>query len=190
MRKLKYYVACTIDQFIARENGSFDFFLTEGEQVADLLESFPETIPAHFRDQLGISAENKHFDVVLMGRRTYEVGLKEGFTNPYPQMKQYLFSRTLQVSPDQNVELVSTSPVALVKELKQQPGKDIWLCGGGNLATTLFSQIDEMILKVHPILLGSGISLFYGAIKQTSLKLINNKIYNNSFMLFHYQLKH
>ncbi|NEQ67051.1 MAG: dihydrofolate reductase, partial [Symploca sp. SIO2D2] len=80
MRKLKYYVACTIDQFIARENGSFDFFLTEGEQVADLLESFPETIPAHFRDQLGISAENKHFDVVLMGRRTYEVGLKEGFT--------------------------------------------------------------------------------------------------------------
>lgn len=77
MRELKYYVACTVDRFIAREDGSFDFFLMEGEQVVDLLESFPETIPAHFRDRLGISGENKCFDVVLMGRRTYEAGLKK-----------------------------------------------------------------------------------------------------------------
>jgi hypothetical protein len=51
MRELKYYVACTVDRFIAREDGSFDFFLMEGEQVVDLLESFPETIPAHFRGE-------------------------------------------------------------------------------------------------------------------------------------------
>ena len=75
MRELKYYVACTVDRFIAREDGSFDFFLMEGEQVVDLLEIFHETIPAHFRG-LGISGKNKCFDVVLMGRRTYEAGLK------------------------------------------------------------------------------------------------------------------
>lgn len=75
MREIKYYVACTVDRFIAREDGSFDFFLMEGQQVVDLLESFPETIPAHFRG-LGTSGENKCFDVVLMGRRTYEAGLK------------------------------------------------------------------------------------------------------------------
>jgi len=190
MRKLKYYVACTVDQFIAREDGSFDFFLFEGEQVADLFESFPETIPAHLREQLGISAENKCFDAVLMGRRTYEVGLKEGITNPYPQMKQYLFSRTLQESPDQNVELVSTDPLEFVRELKQQSGKDIWLCGGGNLAITLFSEINELILKVHPILLGCGIPLFSGVIQQTSLELTGSKIYNNGFMLLQYRLKH
>lgn len=189
MRQLKYYIACTVDQFIAREDGSFDFFLFEGEQVADLFERFPETIPAHVRDQLGISAENKCFDAVLMGRRTYEVGLNEGITNPYPQMKQYLFSHTLQESPDQNVELISTDPVKFVRELKQKSGKDIWLCGGGNLAATLFSEIDEMILKVHPILLGSGIPLFADVIQQTSLELTDSKIYNNGFMLLYYRLK-
>lgn len=189
MRELKYYVACTVDRFIAREDGSFDFFLTDGEHVADLLANFPETIPVHFRDKLGITAENRCFDAVVMGRRTYEVGVKEGITNPYPQMQQYLFSRTLKASPDQNVELISTDPVACVRELKQQPGKDIWLCGGGNLATVLFSEIDEMILKVHPILLGSGIPLFAGAIKPTSLALTQSKIYNNGFMLLNYRVK-
>lgn len=190
MRELKYYVACTVDRFIAREDGSYDFFLMEGEQVADLLATFPETIPAHVRDKLGISAENQCFDVVLMGRRTYEVGQKEGITNPYPQMKQYLFSSTLKESPDQNIELVSDKAVALIRKLKQQTGKDIWLCGGGDLATKLFLEIDKIILKVHPILLGSGIPLFSGVVKQTSLELTDSKIYNNGFMLLHYRIKH
>jgi dihydrofolate reductase len=81
-------------------------------------------------------------------------------------------------------------PVAVVKDLKQQQGKDIWLCGGGNLATTLFSEIDELILKVNPFLLGSGITLFAGIFKQTVLELTNSKVYNNGFMLLHYRVKH
>lgn len=190
MRQLKYYIACTVDRFIAREDGSFDFFLMEGEHMTDLLENFPETIPAHFRDRLGITAANQHFDAVLMGHRTYEVGLNEGFTNPYPQLQQYLFSRTLTESPDGNVQLISTDPVALVRELKQQPGKDIWLCGGGNLATTLFPEIDAILLKVHPILLGTGIALFSGIVRETSLEPIDRKIYNNGVMFLHDRLKH
>lgn len=190
MRELKYYIACTVDRFIAREDGSFDFFLTEGEHMTDLVTTFPETIPAHFRDKLGINIENQYFDVVLMGRRTYEVGQKEGITNPYPQMKQYLFSRSLKESPDQNIDLVSENTVELVQELKRQTGKDIWLCGGGDLATRLFSEIDEIILKVHPIILGSGIPLFSGVVNHTSLELTKSKIYNNGVMLLHYQVKH
>ena len=190
MRKLKYFIACTVDRFIARPDDSYDFFLTEGQQVADLQAAFPETIPAFFREKLGITSENQCFDAVVMGRKTYEVGLKEGISNPYPQMKQYVVSQTFRETPDSDVELVSSNPVAFVRELKQQPGKDIWLCGGGNLATTLFPEIDEMILKVHPILLGLGISFFSGAIKLTSLELTDRKIYNNGFMLLNYRLKH
>jgi dihydrofolate reductase len=195
MRQLKYYVACTIDRFIAHPDGTHDGFLMEGEHFADLIATFPETFPAQFRDILGISGENKCFDTVLMGRKTYEVGLKVGIANPYPQMQQYVFSRTLSanldaVEEDRNVELISTDPVAVVQDLKQQQGKDIWLCGGGDLATTLFSEIDELILKVNPLLLGVGIPLFAGIFKQTVLKLTNSKIYNNGFMLLHYRLKH
>jgi dihydrofolate reductase len=190
MRKLKYYVACTVDRFIAREDDSYDFFLMEGEHIADLLTTFPETIPAHVRDRLGITAENQCFDTVLMGRRTYEIGLKEGISNPYPQMKQYVFSKTLKDNSDSVIELVSADPLAFVRELKQQSGQDIWLCGGGNLATLLFSEINELILKVNPILLGSGIPLFSGVVQQTSLELTDSKIYDNGFMLLRYRLKH
>jgi dihydrofolate reductase len=195
MRQLKYYVACTVDRFIAHLDGTHDGFLMEGEHFADLIATFPETFPAQFRDILGISGENKCFDTVLMRRRTYEVGLKVGIANPYPQMQQCVFSRTLRanldaVEEDRNVELISTDPVAVVKDLKQQQGKDIWLCGGGDLATTLFSEIDELILKVNPLLLGSGIPLFAGIFKQTVLELTNSKFYNNGFILLHYQVKH
>ncbi|WP_019502032.1 dihydrofolate reductase family protein [Pseudanabaena sp. PCC 6802] len=192
MRQLKYLVACTVDRFIAGRDDSFDFFLMEGEHMTDIIQEFPETMPAHLHDLLGIAAnnENKHFDTVLMGRRTYEIGQKIGITNPYPQMQQYLISRSLQASPDPNINLVSTDPVTLVRELKQQPGKDIWLCGGGNLATTLFPAIDAMILKVHPVLLGTGIPLLSGAIKPTPLEITSSKIYNNGCMLLHYRLKH
>ncbi len=190
MRELKYYIACTVDRFIARGDDSYDFFLMEGEHVADLQTSFPETIPALFREKLGITAENQCFDAVVMGRRTYELGLKQGINNPYPQMKQYVISQTLTELPDQTIELVSSNPVSLVRTLKTQPGKDIWLCGGGSLATALFSEIDEMILKVHPILLGLGIPLFSGVVPQTSLKLTDSTIYNNGFMLLRYRLKH
>jgi dihydrofolate reductase len=189
MRELKYYVACTVDRFIAREDGSFDFFLAEGEHFADLFAFFPETVPAHLRDALGVHAENKCFDTVLMGRRTYEVGLQFGVTSPYPQMKQYVFSRTMEKSPDEGVELVSGDAVAAVREMKREPGMDIWLCGGGDLATQLFPEIDEIILKVNPVLLGSGIPLFSGVVAQTNLELAKNRIYGNGFMLLHYRVK-
>jgi dihydrofolate reductase len=190
MRELKYYIACTVDRFIARKDDSYDFFLMEGEQVADLLAAFPETVPAHLRARLSITAENQCFDAVVMGRRTYEVGLKDGISNPYPQMKQYVISQTWEETPDPNVELITADPVASIRELKTQPGKDIWLCGGGSLATVLFPEIDEMILKVHPIVLGSGIPLFSGVVPQTSLELADSKLYSNGFMLLSYRLKH
>jgi dihydrofolate reductase len=190
MRKLIYYVACTVDGFIAREDGSFDWFLSEGEHLTDLFESFPETIPGHLREQLGVRSEAKWFDVVLMGRKTYEVGLELGITNPYPHLKQYLFSRTMTESPDPHVELVSGNALTKAQELKREEGKDIWLCGGAELATRLFPEIDELILKVNPVVIGSGIQLFKGSVETTALEVIASKGYSNGFRLTHYRVKH
>lgn len=173
MRKLKYYVACSVDGFIARKDGSFNDFILDGEVVNDYIQSL----------QL--------FDIVLMGRKTYEVGLKEGKTNPYPMMRSYVFSRTMKESPDEQVELVSENAIALVKSLKNETGKDIYLCGGANLATMLFSEnlIDEISLKVNPFLMGSGIPLFGEVINKTPLQLTDSKIYENGVVLLHYRVK-
>jgi dihydrofolate reductase len=190
MRRLVYYVACTVDGFIAREDGSFDWALTEGEHFADLLELFPETFPAHLRDMLGVRSENRRFDAVLMGRKTYEVGLQVGIPNPYPHLRQYLFSKGMTESPHGDVQLVSGDAVAMVKQLKREVGKDIWLCGGSELATRLFPEIDELILKVNPVLIGTGIPLFRSTVRPTTLEVGVSKNYGNGFRLTHYRVTH
>jgi dihydrofolate reductase len=172
MRALKYYVACTADGFIAHADGSFDGFLMDGEHVADFLESY------------------KSFDTVLMGRKTYDVGLREGKTNPYPTLRSYVFSRAMKASPDPNVTLISQNAVEVVRGLRNESGKDIWLCGGADLAATFMraSLIDELVLKVNPVIFGSGIPLFAGAIQQGALQLVDSKIYGNGVVLLRYQL--
>ncbi|NJN39036.1 MAG: dihydrofolate reductase [Leptolyngbyaceae cyanobacterium CRU_2_3] len=191
MRELIYYVACSVDGFIAHPDDSHAGFLLEGEHITDLAASFPETFPAHFRDILGIDSENQRFDAVLMGRKTYEVGLKVGISNPYPHLKQYLFSHSLKESSNPNIERVSGEAVTFVKDLKHERGKGIWLCGGATLASTLFAEslIDQLILKVNPFLMGAGIPLFAHAIPQTALELINHKIYKNGVLVLHYQVE-
>ena len=190
MRELTYYVACSVDGFIAHNNGSHDGFSQDSEYLADIFTSFPETVPSHLRDAMNIRGENKCFDIVLMGRKTYEIGLKEGITNPYSHLKQYLFSRSMKESPDENVELVSENAIELVTGLKNEAGKGIWLCGGADLAATLFANhlIERLILKVNPFLMGSGIPLFSEVISQTALELTNRKIYENGVLLLDYRV--
>lgn len=190
MRKIVYYIASTLDGFIAHEDGSFDGFPSDDDYVADLFASFPETFPPHLRGDDGTRVDNRWFDAVLMGRKTYEVGLKEGITNPYPTLDQYVFSRTMQDRPDPHVELVTENATDVVGALKQDAGKAIWLCGGGTLAATMLAAnlIDELIVKLNPVLFGSGIPLFAGDVKQTDLELTDSKPYRSGHVLLHYSV--
>ncbi|WP_299402799.1 dihydrofolate reductase family protein [Acaryochloris sp. IP29b_bin.148] len=191
MKTLTYYVACSVDGYIAHTNGSHAGFSQDPDYFSDLFATFPETVPSHLRDAMGIQAENQWFDTVLMGRHTYEIGLKEGVTSPYSHMEQYLFSRSVPESPDRNVNLVAEHAIERVKTLKDGSGKGIWLCGGAELAASLFAHhlIDQLILKINPFLMGAGIPLFAGEIQQTALELTNRKIYDNGVSLLYYTVQ-
>ncbi len=191
MRELMYFVAATVDGFIAHADGSFDGFPWNEEYGADVSARFPETVPAHLHPPDYRHPGNAWFDIVLMGRNTYAVGVNEGFTNPYPTLQQYVFSHTMQHSPDPNVTLIRDNTVAVVWDLKQGSGKAIWLCGGTTLATTLLRAdlIDHVIVKLNPVLFGSGIPLFAPVVKLAALELTDHKTYRSGHMLLFYHIR-
>lgn len=189
MRKLIYLVATTADGFIAAPDGSADAFLQQGDHLLDLAAEFPETFPTPVREALRITAQNRMFDAVLMGRSTYDMGARVGLTSPYPQLQQYLFSRSIDASPDPAVELVSGDALAFVRKLKARSGGAIWLCGGGQLASDLFSEIDELILKINPVAIGAGIPLFARAVGPARLRPLARKVYESGVERVHYAVR-
>ncbi|MFE9631865.1 hypothetical protein [Streptomyces sp. NPDC006463] len=84
MRKLIYYIAATLDGYIAGPDDQYDFFPFGGEESAAILADFPETMPTPAREPLGIADRAaRRFDTVIMGSATYAPGLKLGWTSPY-----------------------------------------------------------------------------------------------------------
>lgn len=188
MRKLVYFIACTADGFIAQEDGGLDFFPMAGDHLPFIAREYPETIPGHLRKDFGVRDENRHFSSVVMGRHTYEVGSTLGITNPYPHLQQFLISSTLAKCPDADVQLVRRDPVALVRSLKQEPGLGIWLCGGARLAGALYDEIDELVLKVNPVVLGTGIPLFRDARGVTRLELTDHQTFAGGVAVHRYHV--
>lgn len=160
MRKLTYYVASTIDGFIAAPDGSVDFFPAGGDHGPAITAQYPETLPTKVRESLGVESPGDTFDAVLMGRKTHDFGVRTGTSSPYAHLRQFVVSATLPGDPDPNVTLIAGDPSDRVRALKQEQGAGIWLCGGGELARTLLPEIDQIFLKMYPIVLGHGRPLF------------------------------
>ena len=173
MQSLTYYVATSIDGAIARPDDSFEFFVNEGDHVTDYL------------------AALRTFDSVVMGRRTYEVGTKLGVTNPYPWLATYVISTTVDPNIDPNVTVVAEDAAGFVRALKQRDGRGIYLCGGGQLATQLLAQdlIDEIILKLSPVIAGGGIPVFGAMDHATRLDLVECKPYASGVVVLRYRVR-
>jgi dihydrofolate reductase len=188
MRKLIYYIASTVDGFIARTNGALDCFRMTGAHLPYVVDEYPETIPTHLRKVMGVCGVNRHFDAVVMGRHTYEVGASVGITSPYSHLQQYVVSSTMAASPGSAVALISADPIAAVRTLKQQDGLGIWLCGGGRLAATLLDEIDEIILKINPVILGTGTPLFRCEERPVNLELTDARTFAGGVAIHRYRM--
>lgn len=185
MRKVTLGLANSLDNYIARKDGASDW-LHWSKEVAEISSKFLKTV-----------------DVILIGRKTYEVMLAFGQTS-YPGAKNYVFTRSRKKSAalsktlaakkkvDKNVELVTADAVKFVQTLKRKKGKGICLFGGGDLAKSLFEAdlIDEVVLNIHPVLLGSGIPLFHEMKKQINLELRDCKILKGGYLVTSYRVKH
>ena len=174
MRKVTFGGANSLDNFLARKDDAVDWLLWCDEAGAVM------------------SAYWKTIDTILMGRKTYEVALRGSKgKSPYPGMKSYVFSKTLKPDSHRDVTIVSTDAAEFVRHLKSQPGKDICLMGGGELANSLFAAglIDEIGLNIHPVLLGSGVPLFHAMSRQINLELLESNTFKNGCVCVRYRVK-
>ena len=184
MRKVTLGLANSLDNYIARQDGGFDW-LHWSNEVAEISATFMKTV-----------------DALLIGRKTFDGMLAYGQTS-YPGAKNYVFSRSkkkrealkkrlrAKKKPDRNVEIVTEDAAKFVLELKKGKGKGIVVFGGGELAKSLFEAdlIDEVVLNIHPVLLGSGIPLFHEMKKQIDLELLDCKILKGGYLAVTYLVK-
>jgi dihydrofolate reductase len=140
-RRLRYQVAVSLDGFIAGPQGEADWIVMD--PTIDFAALFAE------------------FDVLVMGRKTYEAMTAQGGGGTMPGLEVVVFSRTLPSTSRKGLRIVNDDPAKVVASLKGEPGRDIWLFGGGNLFRTLLDAglIDAVEVAVMPVLLGSGIPL-------------------------------
>lgn len=176
MRTVIFGGANSLDNYIAREDGSFDWILWSDE-AAELMKEYWS-----------------RFDTLIMGRKTFEVAMQnspDAGTDPYQGIKTIVFSRTLDPADFPAVEVVSADPGEFVLALKIQDGKDICVMGGGDLGRTLFEAgvIDEIGFNIHPLLLGSGVPLFHRMSRQIELELTECRQFKNGCVYVNYRVK-
>jgi dihydrofolate reductase len=173
MRKVIFGGANSLDNFLARPDGGIDWLMWN-EEVSEIMSTFWKTV-----------------DTVLVGRKTYEVSLAMGGGGgPVSGLTSYVFSRTLK-KVEGGAILVSENADAFIRDLKQQPGKDICVMGGGEFGQFLFDAelIDVVGVNIHPLLLGGGVPLFHKLKKQVNLALTECRQLKNGCVYLTYNVK-
>jgi dihydrofolate reductase len=162
MRRVRYAVAASLDGFIAGPRGEADWIVMDPD--IDFGEIFAE------------------FDTFLIGRRTFEpMANAKGASTP--GTKTFVFSSTLRQQDYPKVTIVAPDKAKeTVSALREAPGKDIWLFGGGQLFRTLAEAglVDTVEVAVMPVLLGGGVPLFPPPAPQTTLKLTKHRLYEKT----------
>lgn len=176
MRKIVYYVASSLDGFIAGIDDDISKFVPKGKGVDKYL------------------SDLQNFETVIMGRRTYEFGYKFGLVPgqpAYPHMMHHIFSDTLKLNELADNVQIENKSIERIKQIIKNAKTDIYLCGGGEFAGWLLDNglIDILKLKLNPIILGEGIPIFGNSKASSVGRLITKESFDGEFDILTYELK-
>lgn len=170
MRKIIYYVASSLDGFIAGENDDISQFILQGEGVEKY------------------QSDLANFGTVIMGRKTYEFGFQYGLEPgqpAYPNMEHHIFSDSLKIDNLSKSVKIQKLSVDKVNEIRQNANTDIYLCGGGQFAGWLLDNrlIDQLKLKLNPIVLGRGTKLFGSSTTNEMWELTDKQSFSDGLQI-------
>lgn len=168
MRKLKLYIATSLDSYIAGPDGEIDWLEAGGDADYGYQEFYAS------------------IDTTVAGNTTHKLTLTFG-KFPYPDKTNYVFTRGSPPPDTAHVRFVSGDIAAFVRSLKEQSGKDIWLVGGGQVNTVMLNAglIDDVILTVFPLVLGVGTPLFAPGARRSSFKTVGCNSYETGLIQWH-----
>ena len=161
MRKVVFGGAMSLDGYIAGPRGEYDWIVMDPD--------------------IDFAAMMRRFDTFLIGRKTYEAMRRLGeAAPPTPHIRNIICSRTLR--PEDCPYPVSADAERTVAELRQQPGKEIALFGGGELFRSLLAAglVDEVAISVVPVLLGGGVPLLPAPAGRCRLGLRTHRVYEKT----------
>ena len=166
MKKISLFIAMSLDGYIADSKGGVNWLIGQGNDD-DNIDAYSEFV--------------KGIDTIIMGWNTYHQIVTELSPNEwvYDDFMTYVVTHNKKTSSDK-IHFTNKNPVELVKKLREENGKDVWICGGANLIQQLVSEdvIDCYYITVIPTILGSGIRLFEDADHEIKLKLLKTQTYN------------
>ncbi|MGB7473903.1 dihydrofolate reductase family protein [Trichococcus sp.] len=171
-RKVKVYIAISLDGYIAHSDGNIDWL----------------EIVARAEEDYGYAAFIETIDTVIMGRKTYEKVLTFGGDFPHAGRDCYVLSRTERPSEGQ-IRFYSGFPDDLLDQIRSRPGKDIFIDGGSE-AIDMFREkglIDSYTVSIIPILLGEGIPLFKESNQELPLKLVEATTFDSGLVQLTYE---
>jgi dihydrofolate reductase len=172
-RRVIYSVAASLDGYIADPAGDVGWI--------------PEEPTIDWAGFVG------RFDMALMGRRTYEVAVRmsgdpgQAAPGGLPAM---VFSRTLRPDDHPDVTVTRDDPAAVVARLRETPGKDIWLMGGGDLFRSFLEAklVDVVEVAIAPVILGGGMALLPEGSAGGRLALSRQQTYPSGIVLLTYEV--
>jgi dihydrofolate reductase len=174
-RKVIVHIATSADGYIARPDGDLDW-----------LTSRPA--PPGF---YGMNAFMRSVDTKLLGRKTYEVSLRMGARFDAKNRTIVFSRRPPPADVPSGVEFMSEAIGPFVNRLRAQPGRDIWLMGGGEIIASFLDEqaIDEFVISVAPVFIGEGIPLLAPRHRHTTLELLSTKHFEDGLVQSHYRVQ-